>query len=229
LGDRDLALHLLRHELLYGGAGRAEVTATLAARLGVDARVLPMTESDVHTIVRTAAGELPFQEWFVRARCDPPAIGLRFEGASTAQPGPGVVEAIHGANVVVLAPSNPFLSLGAILAVPGLLEAVSDSTVPVVAVSPLVGGRAVKGPTAQMLEQFEGEATAAAVARGYGPFLDGFVLDERDASERGRIEALGIKVLVTDTLMTDRAARRRLAQATVQFAEGLAVGAHQPR
>lgn len=214
IGDRDLALHLLRGELLRAGATLTAALAELGARLGVPARVLPPTDDPVRTRVRTPDGELPFQEYFVRRAARDRVLGVRFEGAERARPTPDVLATLDAADLVLLAPSNPVLSIGPILAVPGIREALRGRAV---AVSPLIGGRAVKGPTVEVLRAAGTEPTPAGIARHYDGLLRGLVVDRTDA---GGAAALGVRSLVTDTLMVDAAARRRLALEVLAWASG---------
>jgi LPPG:FO 2-phospho-L-lactate transferase len=226
LGDRDLATHLVRTAWLDEGASLTDVTVRLAARAGVRPVVLPMSDDPVATIIVTREGELPMQEWFVRRRCLPPAEAIRYAGADAARPTDRVIEAIRGADVVIVGPSNPYLSIGPILALSGIRETLRRGTATIVAVSPLVGGRAIKGPAAEMLTQLTGEATSGAVARLYADFLDGIVIDRADAADAPAISALGIEACVTDTLMRDRADRARLAAETLAFAASLRGSPH---
>lgn len=210
LGDRDLGTHLERTRRLQAGEPLSVITADFCRRWGVDAALLPMSDQTVRTIVETGEGELPFQEYFVARACEPRVRGFRFQGAEAAQPAPGVLEAIKTADAVIFCPSNPWVSIAPILSVPGIRAAVE--TKPVIAVSPIIGGKAVKGPAAKMFSELGIEPSALAVAQHYGKLLRGFLLDNRDAAQSSAIEALGIMPLVTDTLMQDRADRARLAK-----------------
>ncbi len=222
LSDRDVATHLVRTGWMTAGARPTEAARRLAEALGVRTRVLPATDAPVRTVIQTARGDMAFQEWFVRARCEPPAIGLRYEGAETARPTPEVLSALHDAAWIVVGPSNPYLSIGPMLALPGFVEALTVAEAPVVAVSPIIGGRAVKGPAGRMLTDMAGEASPTAIAQMYRLFLDGMVIDATDAEESDRIRAMGIEVHVCDTLMSGPPARARLAAEVVAFAERLA-------
>jgi LPPG:FO 2-phospho-L-lactate transferase len=175
-------------------------------------------------VVRTAAGELAFQHYFVRERCAPQVTGFRFAGAETARPRPDVLAALAdpALEAAVIAPSNPFISVESILATPGYREALASCHAPVVAVSPIVGGRAVKGPTAKMMRELGLQADALAVARRYLGLIDGFVLDHADAAAAGELRRTGLAVLVTATVMTTLQDRVRLARETLEFARGLA-------
>jgi LPPG:FO 2-phospho-L-lactate transferase len=226
LGDRDLATHIRRTERIAGGATLTQVTAELATSLGVRPALLPMTDDRVRTRLRTAEGWLDFQEWFVRRRQADPVVEVRFEGVDRARPAPGVLEAIGAASLVVLCPSNPFVSVAPILAVPGILAALRSGPAPVVAVSPIVAGRALRGPADRMLEWLGIEVSPAGVAQLYAEryprLLRGFVIDEQDTEFSERIEALGIDVLVTDTVMTSDEDRVSVAKDIVEWSAGLA-------
>ncbi|MCS6801656.1 MAG: 2-phospho-L-lactate transferase [Chloroflexota bacterium] len=215
LGDRDLATHLFRTSLLHAGKTLTEVTALLAERLGVRARILPMADEPVRTIVQTPAGELAFQEYFVTRGQQDDVLGLRYAGAETARPTPAVREAIASAHALIIAPSNPFVSIGTILAVPGMREAIAASPATKVAISPIVGGRALKGPADKMLVTLGHEPSALGVARLYRDLVDLFVLDTLDASLAPAVEALGLRVLVTNTIMRGPQERAQLARAVL--------------
>jgi LPPG:FO 2-phospho-L-lactate transferase len=216
LGDRDIGLHLVRTEALRRGQPLSRVTAALAAAFGLEATLLPATDDRLRTWVETPAGALPFQEWFVRRGHRDPVDGVRFEGAESAQPAPGVPDALRDADLIVIAPSNPYVSIGPILAVPGIRAALVSRRVPCVAVSPLIGGRAVKGPAAAMLARVAGGTGAEYVARCYVGVIDAFVFDEADAEDADAVAALGVQPIVTRTLMADRAAARRLAEVALE-------------
>jgi len=218
LGDRDLALHVARTARVRAGGRLTEVCLGLQASLGVRGRVLPMTDAPVATEVRTADGWLEFQEYFVHRRQEPEVLELRFAGIEAASPSPEALAALERADAVVLCPSNPLVSVGPILAVPGFraaLDAARARGVPVAAVSPIVGGRALKGPADRMLVALGHEASATGVARLYAGFVDVFVLDAVDATEAAAIEALGMRAVVTDTIMDDDASRARVAAAVL--------------
>lgn len=225
LGDRDLATHLRRTARLAAGASLSEVTRDLASALGVGSALLPMTDHDVRTRLRTADGWLEFQEWFVRRRQADRVTEIRFEGVETSRPAPGVLEAIAAAGLVVLCPSNPYVSIAPILAVPGIREALLAAAAPVAAVTPIVAGRALRGPADRMLEWLGSESSSAGVAQLYAErypgLLDGFVIDRRDAALEPRIAALGLKVLVADTVMESDADRIGLARAFLDWGASL--------
>lgn len=219
LGDKDLALHLLRRQMLAAGLRLTTVTAELARRFGVAHPILPMADDPVRTVILTPEGELAFQDYFVRQRCRPRMVGMRLAGLETARPTPEVVAALEQAEAVVICPSNPYVSIGPILALPGLRARLMAR--PTVAVSPIVGGQALKGPAAKMMAELGAEVSALGVARHYAGLIRGFVLDRRDAHLAPAIAALGLRVLVTDTVMTDTAARVRLAGEVLAFVRDL--------
>ncbi len=228
LGDRDLATHILRTEQLRRGMRLTEVTRTLATALGVTARILPMTDHPVRTIVSTPEGDLPFQDYFVRRRQRDTVLAVRFEGIEDAHPTPDVEQALDEATVIVLAPSNPIVSLGPILALPGFRERLRRAPVPIVAVSPIVGGRALKGPADRMLASLGHEVSPVGVARLYQDVVDGLVVDIRDAHLAPAVEALGLAVHLTDTVMQVERDRARVARETLAFAQRIgASGARQ--
>ena len=211
LGDRDLGLHLVRTKALRAGEPLSAVTARIAKAFGLDVRILPATDHRLRTILETPAGDRSLQEWFVKHRGRDAVDGVRFEGAAFATPALGVVEAIEQASVVVVAPSNPYISIWPILAVRGIGEAVRATSRPVVGVSPLIGGKAVKGPADQMLRRLAGGTAPAQVAGCYPGLLDALVVDEADRAGAKGLEAAGVRPYVTRTLMRDRRAARRLA------------------
>ncbi len=219
LGDRDLATHIERTRRLRKGETLTHVTAALCAALGVHPPILPMSDDPVRTWVDTDEGELEFQEYFVRRRCEPRVRAVRFVGVEAARPTAAVLAALEAASVVIFCPSNPFLSLDPILSVAGLRERVARK--PVVAVSPIVGGQALKGPAAKLLAELGLQVSAAAVAEHYDGLLTGFVLDSVDAALRPALEARGLHVRVTDTVMGADADRARLARETLEFAASL--------
>ncbi|MDA1003652.1 MAG: 2-phospho-L-lactate transferase [Chloroflexi bacterium] len=211
IGDRDLATHLRRTQLLAEGHTLSEATAALARALGLHLQVMPVTDDPHPTIVETATGDLPFQEYFVRRRARDIVTGFRFPGAAAARPAPGVLDAIVSAESVIIAPSNPFVSIGPLLAVPGVREALAGSSATRVAVSPIVGGEAIKGPAADMLRALGHDVSAAGVAALYQGLIDVFVLDEIDGALAPAVAALGMSPLVCDTMMRGDDGRRRVA------------------
>jgi LPPG:FO 2-phospho-L-lactate transferase len=208
LGDRDLGLHLLRTQALRNGEPLSSITARFAGALDIDASVLPATDDELRTHVTTPAGDFAFQEWYVGRRHEDEVTGVRYEG--DAQAAPGVVEALEDADLIAISPSNPFLSIGPILAVDGIRKAIESRRVPSVAVSPLIGGRTVKGPADRMLERFAGGTSPSHVASAYEGLIDRLVIDESDSGKGDHI--------VTRTLMSDEAARRTLAEAVLEAA-----------
>ena len=221
IGDDDLATHLYRTHRLREGATLAAVTAELAERLGIGCRILPATSDRLRTVVQTDAGELAFQEYFVRRRAADQVRSLRFDGADRAAPSPGVLEAIGAADVIVIAPSNPFLSIGPVFAVPGVKRAMRESSAPVAAISPIIGGSAVKGPAAEILASLGHDVSALGVARLYAETADMFILDEADAALAGQVESeTGLRCVAVPTLMSGAAEKRALAEATLAAAAG---------
>jgi LPPG:FO 2-phospho-L-lactate transferase len=224
LGDRDLAAHIVRTARLRAGARPTEVALGLQRSLGIAGRILPMVDEPVRTEILTDDGWLEFQEYFVHRHQAPEVLDVRFRGIEASRPTPEVLDAVSTASIVAFAPSNPIVSIGPILAVPGMRQAIAAARaagVPVVAVSGIVGGRALKGPADRMLVSLGHESSALGVARIYAGLLDGFVLDAVDAELAPAVEALGMRSLVADTVMTDDAARARLAREVVSFAERL--------
>jgi LPPG:FO 2-phospho-L-lactate transferase len=212
LGDRDLGLHLVRTEALRAGVPLSAVTTRLVRSLGLETLLLPATDDRLRTWIATPAGEFPFQQWFVARGHRDEVDALRFEGAEGATAAPGVIEAIDAADLLLLAPSNPYVSLAPILAVQPVRDALARRRVPCVAVSPLIGGLAVKGPADRMLARLAGGTSPAHVAGCYEGLIDALVVDEADA---GALDGLGIQAIVTHTLMTGTDARRRLAEAAL--------------
>jgi LPPG:FO 2-phospho-L-lactate transferase len=221
LGDRDLATHVLRTARLRAGESLTQVTADLCAALGVRSSILPMSDEPVATVLDTPDGQLEFQEYFVRRRQKDEVLGVRLRGIDDAGPTHAVLEALAEADLVVFCPSNPLVSIGPILAMPGMEEALVSSPAPRVAVSPIVGGRAIKGPADRMLGSLGHEVSAKGVARMYEGLVDGMVIDEVDGEQRTGIEALGMRVLATDAIMRDASDRARLAREVLEFGAGL--------
>jgi LPPG:FO 2-phospho-L-lactate transferase len=209
LGDRDIGLHLVRTEMLRAGVPLHQATGRIARALGLEAKLLPATDDPVRTFLETPSGTFPFQTWFVARGHRDEVDAVHYAGAPEARPAPGVLAALADADVIVIAPSNPYVSIGPILAVAEIREAIAQRTVPCVAVSPLVGGRAVKGPADRMLMRLAGGTTPAHVASCYAGLIDALVVDESD--EHVDLPA-GIRPVVTRTLMTDLEASRRLAE-----------------
>jgi LPPG:FO 2-phospho-L-lactate transferase len=216
LGDRDLALHLVRTEKLRRGEPLSAVTRELAEAYGLAPALFPATDDRLRTWLATPAGDFPFQEWFVGRQHRDEVDGVRFEGADEARPAPGVLEALAEADLIAIAPSNPFVSIGPILAVREIREALEQRRAPAVAVSPLIGGKAVRGPADRMLARLAGGTGSKQVAGCYEGLIDALVVDEADADEDA-----GIRTVVTSTLMSDADARRRLANAVLETAGAL--------
>ena len=210
LGDRDLGVHLVRTQALRAGDSLSTVTARLAAALGLETTILPATDHPLRTWLDTPNGSFDFQHWFVARAHRDPVDRVRFEGAADVRPAHGVLEALHEAELILVAPSNPHVSIGPILAVERIRSALERRRVPCVAVSPLIGGAAVKGPAAAMLGRLEGGTSAAHVAQCYAGLIDALVIDEADAGKDA-----GVRTIVTKTLMHDAASRRALAEAAL--------------
>lgn len=220
LGDHDLATHVLRSRRLAAGETLSQVTAALAGRLGIQARLLPMSDDPVRTVVDTAEGRLPFQNYFVEHRCRPRVTAVTFAGAGEARVQNDILTRLAADTLaaIVLCPSNPYLSIDPMLAIPGLRAALKASPAPVVAVSPIIGGQAVKGPTAKIMQELGLPVSNAAIAAHYGDLLDGLIVDEADAAE---IPRLGLPAVATRTLMETLEDRERLARMVLDFAAGL--------
>lgn len=220
LGDKDLALHVERTRRLKAGETLSAFIADITQRLRIQATIVPMTDDPVRTRVSTKAGELDFQDYFVRRRCGPQVTALRFEGASRARLAPRAQAALAdpALEAILLCPSNPYLSVDPILAVPGMREALRHAAAPVIAVTPIVGGRAVKGPTAKIMAELGVPLSAVTIARHYGGLIDGFVLDRADAALAPQFSCA---VRTADTLMRTLADRERLARETLAFAHAL--------
>ena len=221
LGDRDLAMHVERTRWLRAGKSLSSFAAHVARQFSIRAQILPMSEAPVHTIIETAEGSLPFQRYFVQRRCEPAVRAIRFAGAVEAKPAPGLLDLIASPSLraIVICPSNPYLSIDPILAVPGIVAALGAAGAPVVAVSPLIGGQAVKGPTAKIMNELGLTVTNQSIATHYRGLIDALIIDEADAADRERID---VPVLVKRTMMRDLADRERLARDLIAFAESLA-------
>jgi LPPG:FO 2-phospho-L-lactate transferase len=222
LGDKDLAVHLFRTAQLRSGRRLSQVMLQIRKAFGVEVDIIPMSDDPVRTIVETADGELAFQDYFVRQGFQPEILGFRFDGAETAQPTPGVLDRIDQAELVIICPSNPFVSIDPILSVPGIEDAIRRKRT--IAVSPIVGGEAIKGPAAKMFRELGKQPSAAAVAEKYQDLLNGFVLDSQDIQDELRIQALGMATRVTDTIMNTPQRRQELAREVIEFADELGVG-----
>jgi LPPG:FO 2-phospho-L-lactate transferase len=212
LGDRDLATHLYRTARLREGATLTRVTAELTTAWGLPSKLVPMTDQRVRTLVKTRGSVVDFQTYFVRRRARDTVLGVTFDGARRARPAPGLLQAIRQAAGIIICPSNPIISIGPILAVPGIRDALRKSAATVAAISPIVGGRALKGPAARMMKSLGMRVSALGVAELYRDFVDVFILDQVDASQAAKVEALGMRVVVTDTIMTSMAKKKALAR-----------------
>jgi len=219
-GDRDLAVHLLRSKLLAEGKTLSEATAEITYRLGAKSRILPMSDSRLETRIGTPAGDLSFEEFFVQRQYQDPVQSVHFAGAVDAEPAPGVVNAIMSADAILLAPSNPITSIGPILAVPGIREALRDARAPIVAVSPIVGGAPVAGPAGVLMASQGLPVSIAGVAQAYREFLDVLVVDVRDANAAKELRAAGLNVHCTKTIMRTAEDKAELARTVVSFVAG---------
>jgi len=217
-GDRDVATHIFRSKLLSDGKTLSEVTAEIAGRLGIKARILPMSNSRVETRVGTPVGELSFQEYFVERWYQDPVESVRYAGASDAEPAPGVINAIRGSEAVILAPSNPVSSIAPIMAVPGIREALRESRARIAAISPIVAGAAVSGPAGILMQAQGFPVSIAGVAEFYHDFLDLLVVDSKDRRMAEELQKSGMKVHCTQTLMRTQEDRIALAKAVLQLA-----------
>lgn len=212
LGDGDLATHVHRTQLLRDGATLSEATRSVAEAYGLTLRLLPVSDDRIRTTVETDAGTLAFQEYFVKRRTEDDVRSVRFEGAAEASPAPGVIEAIVDADVVALAPSNPVVSIGPLLAVPGVRDALRETQARVVAISPIVGGKTIKGPADRMMASLGMTPNAVGVAEAYRDFLDVLIIDEQDRDLAAAVEATGVRAIVTQTIMHGPAEKRVLAE-----------------
>lgn len=216
LGDVDLATHLYRTQRLRQGTTLSEITHQIARGLNVRSTIVPMSNDRVRTRICTPSGELEFQTYFVKRRARDRVTAMHFQGASDAAPAPGLLDAIEGAQAIVLCPSNPFISIGPILAVPGIRDALQRRRENVAAISPIVGGRALKGPAAKMMQGMRMKPSAAEVARLYDDVVGVFVLDEVDRKQAREIERLGMRPVVTNTIMRGLRERKALARAVAR-------------
>lgn len=226
LGDRDMATHIVRTQLLQAGQPLSAVIEHLATRMGIRHRVLPMSDEPVRTQVLTRSGErLMFQHYFVRDRCEPEISGFEFAGIENARPSRGFLRALENAGSIVVCPSNPFVSVDPILSLPGVEQTIRDSGVPVVVVSNIVGGQALKGPAAKMMTELEIPMTALGVAQHYAGkypgLFSGFVLDRQDETLQAAVEALGLPTIVTNTVMLTLHDKTELARECLAFADSL--------
>jgi LPPG:FO 2-phospho-L-lactate transferase len=222
IGDRDFATHLLRTAFLQQGFNLSEVAEKIRTSLRVKTQIIPMTDQMVATKIKTPAGILEFQEYFVKRKFQDKVEDVTYEGASLAVPAPGVTPAIEKTDLIVLCPSNPILSIGPILAIPGIRDSVSKTRAKIVGISPIVGGKAVKGPLDRMMENLGLEVSPFGVAQLYGGLMKGYVIDQLDKSAIPKITRLGMRVLATNTVMDSMEAKIQLARNTISFAETLA-------
>jgi len=216
LGDPDSATHIFRTERLRAGAKLSDVTREIGAALGVTSAIVPMSDDPVRTMVETATGVLEFQDYFVRRRARDAVREVRFHGSEKAKPAAGVLDAIVQADAVVFCPSNPIISIGPILAVPGIRQALERRRGPTVAISPIVGGRALKGPAAKMMRGLKMNASALGVARFYRGLVNVFILDQEDETQAAKVKSLGMRAIVTDTIMSGLSKKKALARAVIK-------------
>lgn len=221
IGDRDFATHLLRTAFFQQGFNLSEVTEKIRSALRVKARIIPMTDHIVATKIKTANAVLEFQEYFVKRRFEDKVEDVTYEGATLASPAPGVVPSIEKADLIILCPSNPILSIGPILAVPGIRDSVSKTHAKIVGISPIVGGKALKGPLDRLMGNLGLEVSPYGVAQLYKGLMTGFVIDQLDKSAISKIASLGMRVLTTNTIMDSDQAKTQLARDTLKFAETL--------
>ncbi|HEY6328195.1 MAG TPA: 2-phospho-L-lactate transferase CofD family protein, partial [Blastocatellia bacterium] len=219
LGDRDLATHLYRTEGLASGLTLSEITERIRRSLGVGSPILPMSDQYAPTWIVSDEGPMHLQEYFVRRRCEPAVKAIEYRNVDGSRPAPSVVESITNADIVVICPSNPFISIGPILAVPGIREAISNTSATVIAITPIIGGRAIKGPAAKMMNDLGHEVSAAGVARLYQDLTDVFVLDSTDADLVLEISTLGPKVITANTIMNTLTDKQRVARVVLAAAD----------
>lgn len=220
LGDKDLAIHVLRTAHLRSGGALTTFVGRIARKLGISATILPMSDQEVRTVVETPNGSLPFQSYFVKHRCVPEVRAIRFEGLDTARTTDQVRAALGDSRLraIVICPSNPFLSINPILATPGIIDLIRDADAPVIAVSPIIGGMAVKGPTAKIMAELRVPAASQTIAEHYRDILDGLIIDVKDAGDFGSFD---IPAKITPTLMTSDEDKERLARDVIAFADEL--------
>ena len=218
LGDRDLATHIHRTNLLHQGKTLSQITDELRKQFGLRLRILPMSDQDVRTLILTPVGLLHFKEYMVKRRCTDSVLDVVFAGASESRPAPGVLDSIKEAEAILIAPSNPIVSIGSILAIPGIHDALHEASGTVVAISPIVGGAPIKGPADKLMLGLKMEVSPVGVARYYRDFLDVMVIDQQDEHLVGAIEDLGIPAVATNTIMRDGAAKKALARKVLEVA-----------
>jgi LPPG:FO 2-phospho-L-lactate transferase len=215
IGDQDLATHIERTRRIKAGQSLSQITNDFCKVWGIHHAVIPMSDNSIRTIVNTDEGELPFQEYFVHRKCEPRVNGFRFDGIEFAKPAPGIVDALRKADAIVICPSNPWVSIAPIISVTGIRSAMEAKKI--CAISPIIGGQAVKGPAAKMYRELGIQPSALAVARHYKNLITGFVFDEVDANLEADIQGLNIRTLITKTLMENSDKRRRLAEDVLHF------------
>ncbi|GHO42556.1 2-phospho-L-lactate transferase [Ktedonospora formicarum] len=218
LGDQDLATHIHRTMLLHQGQSLSTITEGLRQRMGIKPHIIPMSDNPVATHIQTPTGLIHFEEYFAKNHCSDEVLGVEFIGAHEAKPAPGVIDAIKQADAVLVAPSNPIVSIGTILSVPGIHDALHETSGMVVAVSPLVGGAPIKGPADKLMRALHMEASAVGITRHYRDFLDVMVIDQQDAHLAEQVEDLGIPCVVTDTIMRDMEHKTALARTVIRAA-----------
>ena len=219
LGDGDLATHVLRTDMLAKGKTLGNVTGELVQRFGIKSDILPMSDDPVATIIHTDTGDLAFQHYFVRDQCRPRVTGFSFKGINDAHPQPRIIDVLQSdPEAIILAPSNPYISIDPILRLKGMKTALKNAGAPIVAVSPIIGGKAIKGPAAKIMQELGNDVSVLSIAAHYQDLIDGLVIDIQDAELAPQIRKMGIKTLVVKTVMTDLNSRIELAQATLDFA-----------
>jgi len=221
LGDRDLATHVFRTQMMRSGYRLSEVTERIRKALGVESRILPMSDTHTPTIIISDEGELHFQEYLVKRRAQPKVRSIRFDRIETARPAPGVAEAILQAEAIIVCPSNPLISIGPIFAVPGMIDLIKERKAPIVALSPIVGGASLKGPSDRMMADLGMDVSAQEVSRIYSGLIDAFIIDHLDEAARPEIEKAGVRVFVTDTVMTNADKKLELARFTLSVVENM--------
>jgi len=212
LGDKDLATHIHRTNLLKQGKTLSEVTDEIRTSFGLQIKLVPMSDQKIQTLIKTPQGLLSFQEYFVKYRTQKLVLDIVYSGIEQAKPATGILEAINSATVIILAPSNPFVSIGTILAVPGIKDALKKTKAKIAAVSPIIKGRTIKGPAAAMMQSMGMEASAVGIAKQYRDFLDVLIIDSEDKDLRNDIDKLGIKPIVTNTIMNSKETKKDLAK-----------------
>jgi len=219
LGDRDLATHIFRTQMLRSGHSLSEVAERIRIALGVGSRIIPMTDTHTPTIIVSDEGELHFQEYLVKYRTQPSVRSIRFDRIESTRPAPGVAEAILDAEAIVVCPSNPLISIGPILAVPGVVDLLKETKAPVVAISPIVGGASLKGPSDRMMADLKMDVSALQVSRIYAGLIDAFIIDQADEAAGPEMERAGLRVFVTDTVMKNADKKLELAKFTLAVVE----------